>query len=115
MAEDGKIGSIPTLDFGALIAFVLPGFVAVFSLSYVSVWVKAMFESLLSKDTSAGAAFIITLASLATGMIVSSTRSLILDSLRCKMVRPAGSWLPRFKCKWAIFSRDVPSKAEPLN
>lgn len=67
------------LDFSTLIAFVLPGFVAVFSLGYLSEWAKVLFTSVLSKDSSTGAAFIIALASVAMGMIVSAIRSLVLD------------------------------------
>jgi hypothetical protein len=73
-----------SIDFSFLIAFVLPGFVAVFSLSYVSEWVKLMFRSLLSKDASTGAAFVIAIVSLAVGIIVSAIRSLILDWVQHK-------------------------------
>ena len=42
------------LDFGILIAYFLPGFVSIFSVSYLSPRVQAVLDDLLTKDLALG-------------------------------------------------------------
>lgn len=74
----------PRLDFGLLIAYFLPGFVCFFGLSYLSPRVEGIFNALLSKDQSFGAAFIVLAAALVGGIVVSSIRELTLDWIHMK-------------------------------
>jgi hypothetical protein len=71
-----------SLDFSLLIAYLLPGFVGVFGLTYISDWVRQVFNALLNKDASIGAAFIISIAALAVGAIISAIRDLVLDRIQ---------------------------------
>ena len=74
--------SIAPLDFSHVIAFLLPGFVALFSLNYVSPMVARIVEGSLSGESDLGVVFVLILFSLAAGIVVSAARSLILDKLQ---------------------------------
>jgi hypothetical protein len=76
--------ALPGFDFGIIIAFFLPGFVAIFALSYLSPRVSGIMSALLSKDQSFGASFITVAIALAAGMIISGIRAFVLDSLHQK-------------------------------
>jgi hypothetical protein len=78
------MGGLSPLDFGLFMAYILPGFVAVFALTYISPWARQVFNLVLSKDSSVGATFIIFLAALAIGIIVSALRGLVLDAIQFK-------------------------------
>jgi hypothetical protein len=70
------------LDFSTVIAFLLPGFVGVYALSYVSPRIADLFEALLSKDSSTGASLLLVFASLAAGVLIGGVRNLVLDQLQ---------------------------------
>jgi hypothetical protein len=98
MSEEAKATG---LDFGALIAFVAPGFVAFQGLAYhvkiAASWIQAASE----KEQNVGVFLFVALASLSIGLAVSGVRALVLDSVlrsRC-MCR----WrIPESRLNWAL-------------
>ena len=73
------------LDFSSVIAYLLPGFVAFYSLIFVSTRASELIAQALSKDeSSTGVILILTLFSLASGVVVSAFRGLVLDDLQFK-------------------------------
>jgi hypothetical protein len=76
MAEDLKT---PSLDYGVIVAFVAPGFVAFYATSYqfpgALNWTTAASE----KDPTVGIFLFVLLASLSTGLVVSGVRALLVD------------------------------------
>lgn len=70
-----------SLNFGLLIAYFLPGFIALYALRYFSGEVSAWFSAILDKDKSLGASFLILAASLVIGLIVSACRDIMLERL----------------------------------
>jgi len=73
-----------TLDFGTVIAFLLPGFVTFYSLIFVSPRASELVTASLTKDASAGILLFLMLSSLATGVVVSAFRALFVDWLQFK-------------------------------
>jgi hypothetical protein len=75
------VSDLTDKNFGVVIAFILPGFVAVWGLSYllptVHAWLKAPHQA---GPTVAGF-LLITLASLACGLTVSAVRWALIDTL----------------------------------
>lgn len=73
---------VTSQNFGLLVAYVLPGFLTILSLSQhsptVQTWLAA---SSVADSPTVGGFLYITLASVATGMIVSVLRWLLLDSI----------------------------------
>lgn len=69
------------LDFGLIIAFLLPGFLFLYGLSFSSQDVKAFLDATNLRTTSIGAFFLVSLGSLATGLLISAVRWLIVDSI----------------------------------
>jgi hypothetical protein len=78
MASELKPSS---LDFGTLIAFVAPGFVAFHGLSYQVPTVKAWIDGAMVKEQSLGIFLFVLLASLSLGLVVSGVRALAIDHL----------------------------------
>lgn len=68
-------------NFGLVIAFVLPGFVALWGLSRVSGEVSTWLSGSGSGDPTVGGFCYVSLASLAAGMTVSAVRWLLVDTL----------------------------------
>jgi hypothetical protein len=79
---------VSSLDFGIIIAFVAPGFVALQAASYyvptIAQWMTAASE----KEQSIGVFMFVLLASLSMGLVVSGVRALVVDKLlRCRLLR----------------------------
>jgi hypothetical protein len=70
---------ISPLNFTGFIAFFLPGFVAFFSLSYISPSIHATFDAALRQESQVGAVFLIFFGSAAAGITISAFRGLVLD------------------------------------
>ena len=68
------MNAFPRLDFGILIAFFLPGFVSLYALSNMSSRVAEVFKAVLLKDQALGASFLILVASLVAGIVLSRFR-----------------------------------------
>lgn len=69
------------MNFGLIIAFLLPGFILEYGLSFAYESVKDNVLFAATHDTNVGAFLFVALASLAIGLIVSAVRWLILDHL----------------------------------
>jgi hypothetical protein len=69
------------IDFGILIAFILPGSVAVYGLRYVSPRISALWSMLESGQVVIGPLILLALATLAVGLIVSSLRVVLLEPI----------------------------------
>ena len=70
---------LKTFSFGAVIAFVAPGFLALKAVSYRLSGVAAWLTAAESSDQSIGLFLFILVASLALGIIISGLRALIVD------------------------------------
>ena len=69
------------IDFGIVIAFILPGSVAVYGLRYVSPRINALWSILESGQVVIGPLIFLALATLAVGLIVSSLRVVLLEPI----------------------------------
>ncbi len=69
------------LDFGTYIAFFLPGVLGLYALVPLSPRVAALFEQVVSKDSNVGASFLLLVAGLIVGTVVSGLRAVSLDLL----------------------------------
>ncbi len=78
-------------NFGLLIAFLLPGFVALWGLSYVSEPVRSWFGASPEQSPSVGGFLYVTLASIVAGLTVSTVRWIVIDTVHhCTgITRPA--------------------------
>src|SRR5258708_7235024 len=68
-------------NFGLLIAFLLPGFVALWGISYVSEPVRSWFGSTPDYAPSVGGFLYVTLASIVAGLTVSTVRWIVIDTV----------------------------------
>ena len=73
--------SLAPLDFATSIAYLLPGFLAIFGLRYVSPQVRAMFSASFSEGGGFGLEVAILLFSLTAGIVVGAVRALLLDKV----------------------------------
>ncbi len=78
MASDLKPSN---LDYGVIIAFVAPGFVAFHAASYHLPTAQAWMTAATDKEQSVGVFLFVLLASLSAGLIVSGVRALVIDKL----------------------------------
>ncbi|HUP62951.1 MAG TPA: hypothetical protein VNA69_21340 [Thermoanaerobaculia bacterium] len=69
---------VPSLDFGLFIAYIVPGLIAFYGLSFVSPQLRELWRGDGVKPT-VGAAVMVTLAALVLGRIVSMGRAAIID------------------------------------
>ncbi len=88
-----------SLDFGTVIAFVAPGFVAFKSLTYYSPTARNWMNAAASNQQTFGVFLFVLLASIALGIGVSGLRALLFDNLfhcRClrgwRIERPRVAW-----------------------
>lgn len=80
--ESKPVPNPPTLDFGQFIAYILPGFVVFYSLTYISDRAEKIIDAALTKESAAGAGLVILLSSLAFGVVISGVRGILLDNLQ---------------------------------
>ncbi len=69
------------LNFGLIIAFLLPGFIFLYGASFSVVPIAVSFQGAAAKETTVGAFLIVMLASLAVGLLLSAFRWFVLDHL----------------------------------
>lgn len=72
---------LPQLDFGLLVAYFFPGFVAVYGIRYLSPRVFRLLEATWQAEQSLGLIFVVVVSGMIAGVIVSSVRSVLLDPL----------------------------------
>ncbi len=77
-SDDVKVSG---LDFGVIIAFVAPGFVALQATSYYTSVTQAWMAAASDKDPGVGVFLFVLLGSLSMGLIVSGIRALLIDNL----------------------------------
>jgi|GEM_PF-5490614 len=70
------------LDFSNFFAFLLPGFVAFYSLVPVSSRASELVAAIVSNDASAGVMLVVVLFSLAAGVVIGAFRSQVLDEIQ---------------------------------
>jgi hypothetical protein len=76
--------SVAPLDFGLLIAYLLPGFVTFNAITFVSPRAQAFLDAAVARDAALGGSFLVLLSSLTLGVIVSAVRSVLLDPIAWK-------------------------------
>ena len=83
--------SIGALDFGTIIAYLLPGFLGFYGLRYISTTIDNLIKLSYSKDGGIGVEISVILFSLSAGVIISAVRTIILDLLQEKtgVVKPS--------------------------
>jgi hypothetical protein len=97
MAEDLKPSNV---DFGVVIAFVAPGFVAFLAVSYHLPTAGAWMAAASHTEQSVGVFLFVLLASLSLGLIVSGVRSLVVDRLlRCHLLGHLA--VPNLNLNWS--------------
>lgn len=75
------VGDLSARNFGLLIAYLIPGFAALWGLSYVSEPVRLWLQGVGSGGPSVGSALYVVLASVGCGMTASVFRWAIIDTL----------------------------------
>lgn len=78
---------VTSTSFGLLIAFLLPGFVGVYSVTFWSATVKHVFERFLTAESNVGLLLMLVLAALAAGLQVTAVRWLLYESWRSRRTR----------------------------
>ena len=88
------MNSASPLDFGQLIAYLVPGFVAFYAITNISPEAKTVFDLSLKPDTGVSAELGIGLFSIGAGIIVSAIRDLALDPIQFKtgVNKPTLDW-----------------------
>ena len=89
------------LDFGALIAFVAPGFVVVHAISYHSPVARTWMAAAAEKEQGVGIFLFVVLASLSLGLVVSGLRWLIVDTVLHQRVVFKRFAVPRLELNWS--------------
>jgi len=79
-------------NFGLVIAFLLPGFVALWGVGYASDVVHSWFGASPSNAPSVGGFLYVTLASVVAGLTVSTVRWLTIDTLHHRTGVPLPAW-----------------------
>ena len=74
-------GSINDRDFGLVIAYLLPGFTALWALTYLTDALDPWFGQLPASPPTVGGFLYMTVASIGAGITVSTVRWLVIDSL----------------------------------
>jgi len=75
------VQSISKDNFGPLIAFLLPGFVALWGVSYVSAPIRSWLAVSADDDPTVGGFLYVTLASVVAGITVSTIRWMLIDTI----------------------------------
>ena len=75
------VSETPINDFGILIAYLLPGFTALWSATYLSSPMRSWFGTTPPDGPTVGGFLFLTLASVASGLTVSTLRWLVIDTL----------------------------------
>lgn len=89
-----------SLDFGTVIAFVAPGFIGFYALSYHVSTARGWLDAASKKEQSVGVFLMVLLASIAIGLVISGVRQLVIDNLM------SSSWLrtlalPKHNLDWS--------------
>ncbi len=83
---------VPSFSFGLVIAYLVPGFVVLWGISYYSRSVRAWLDVAADKAPTVGDLLYATLASVAAGVIVSAVRWAVIDTLHHHTGIPPPRW-----------------------
>ncbi|MBZ5554639.1 MAG: hypothetical protein LAO21_18125 [Acidobacteriia bacterium] len=89
------------LDFGIVIAFIAPGFVALQAASYHFSTVRAWMAAASDKEQTVGLFLFVLLASLSMGLVVSGVRALAIDNLLRFRFVLRGLVVPKVQLDWS--------------
>lgn len=78
------MGGVTSTTFGLLIAYLLPGLIAVFGTSLWFPSVSRVFSTFLTAKSNAGLFLLVILAALTAGLFIGMIRWLLLDSTLCR-------------------------------
>lgn len=79
---------ITTTSFGLVIAYLLPGFLGLYSLSFWSLGLRKMFGAFLTAQSTVGLFLLVVVAALVVGLLVNSLRWAIYESWRRDGLKP---------------------------
>jgi hypothetical protein len=93
MAEDEDSGmkDLTVTSFGLVIAYLLPGLIGLYGLSFWSKAFDRMFSTFLTSESNLGLFLIVVLASLAVGLFANGVRWLLFEMLFCTKYRTQGA------------------------
>jgi len=91
--EDNEMKDLTVTSFGLVIAYLLPGLIGLYGLSFWSKTLKNMFSTFLTIQSNVGLFLILVLAALAIGLFVNGLRWLTFEVLFFKKYGPQGSYL----------------------
>jgi hypothetical protein len=83
-ADLGEMKDLSSTSFGYLIAFLLPGLLGLFALSYWSNDVRSLIQPAVKADATVGPSVILMLVALAVGLCVSAIRFFIFEKMLCR-------------------------------
>jgi len=83
---------VSSSNFGLLIAFILPGFTALWGASFISPLLRSWLGGADATGPTVGGFLYVTLASVAAGLIVSTVRWAIIDSIHHCTGLPQPTW-----------------------
>src|ERR1041384_5628256 len=97
-----------SLDFGAVVAFIAPGFIAMHAVAFHSPQAQSWLDLTAKSDQAVGVFLFVLLTSLALGLVVSGIRALLLDSiLSCRLIRSLA--VPPLNINWkAVDDKNLP-------
>lgn len=75
---------VTSTSFGLVIAFLLPGFVGLYSLTFWSANVQEMFHTFLTAQSNLGLFLLVVLVALVIGLLVTPLRWLLFERFLCK-------------------------------
>jgi hypothetical protein len=79
-------------NFGLVIAYILPGFTVVWGLSFVSPTVDSWLNASQQAAPTVAGLLLVTVASLASGLVVSAIRWAVVDTIHHRTGVPAPDW-----------------------
>jgi len=90
--ESNDVRDLSPLNFGLVVAYLVPGFVVLWGLSYHSETVRSWLAAAPATAPTAGGLLYGTLASIACGMTVSALRWAIIDTIHHHTGIPPPTW-----------------------
>jgi len=78
---------VTSTAFGLLIAFLLPGFVGLYTLTFWSPTVRHVFDNFQTAQSTVGLSLLVVLAALAAGLEITALRWVLFESWRSKRSR----------------------------
>lgn len=90
--EDSGLKDITVTSFGLIIAYILPGLIGLYGLSFWSKTLRETFQTFLTSESNIGLFLIVLLASLAIGLIANGLRWLTFEMVGFRKHRTQSSF-----------------------